>query len=67
MKIENIVVGQLQVNCFISYDEDSLEAMVVDPGDEPDKIIKFIEDRKLTVSRIVCTMHISIILALSGD
>ncbi|MBS1126485.1 MAG: metallo-beta-lactamase family protein [Nitrospirae bacterium] len=55
MKIENIVVGQLQVNCFISYDEDSLEAMVVDPGDEPDKIIKFIEDRKLTVSRIVCT------------
>jgi len=55
MKIENIVVGQLQVNCFISYDEDSLEAMVVDPGDEPDKIIKFIEHRKLTVSRIVCT------------
>ena len=55
MKIENIVVGQLQVNCFISYDEDSLDAMVVDPGDEPNKIIKFIEDRKLTVSRIVCT------------
>ena len=31
MKIENIVVGPLQVNCFIAYDEDSHDAMVVDP------------------------------------
>lgn len=55
MKIENIVVGQLQVNCFIVYDEGSMDAMVVDPGDEPGKIIQFIEDRKLKISRLVCT------------
>ena len=55
MKIENIVVGPLQVNYFIAYDEDSLEAMVVDPGDEAEKIIMLIEARRLKVSSIVCT------------
>jgi len=55
MKIDNIVVGALQSNCFIVYDEDSHDAIVVDPGDEAEKIIRFIEDRKLKVSRIVCT------------
>jgi glyoxylase-like metal-dependent hydrolase (beta-lactamase superfamily II) len=55
MKIENIVVGPLQVNCFIVYDEESLDAMVIDPGDDAGKIIRFIEDNKLLVSRIVCT------------
>ena len=50
MKIENIVVGPLQVNCFIAYDEDSLEALVVDPGDEAEKIIRLIEARRLKVS-----------------
>jgi glyoxylase-like metal-dependent hydrolase (beta-lactamase superfamily II) len=55
MKIENIIVGPLQVNCFIVYDEDSLEALVVDPGDEAEKIIRLIETRRLKVSSIVCT------------
>ena len=55
MKIDTIVVGALQVNCFIVYDEDSHDAIVVDPGDEAEKIIRLIEDRKLKVSRIVCT------------
>jgi hydroxyacylglutathione hydrolase len=55
MKIENIVVGPLQVNCYIVYDEDSLEALVVDPGDEAEKIIRLIEAGRLKVSNIVCT------------
>lgn len=55
MKIDNIVVGALQVNCFIAYDEDSLDAIVVDPGDEAEKIISFLEEKKLKVSSIVCT------------
>ena len=55
MKIDTIVVGALQVNCFIVYDAESLDAIVVDPGDEAEKIIMHIENRKLKVSRIVCT------------
>lgn len=55
MKISTIVVGPLQVNCFIVYDEGSHDAIVVDPGDDAEKIIRPIEDGKLEVSRIVCT------------
>jgi glyoxylase-like metal-dependent hydrolase (beta-lactamase superfamily II) len=55
MKIDTLIVGPLQVNCFIIYDEGSDDAVVVDPGDEAEKIIKLIEGRKLKVSRIVCT------------
>jgi len=70
MKIENIVVGPLQVNCFIVYDEESLDAMVIDPGDDAGKIIRFIEDNKLLVSRIVCTHahfdHIGAVRELKG-
>ncbi|MEW6110421.1 MAG: MBL fold metallo-hydrolase [Nitrospirota bacterium] len=55
MKIENIMVGPLQSNCYIIYDEKSLEAIVVDPGDEPEKIISVIEDKKLKINYIVCT------------
>ena len=55
MKIDTIVVGALQVNCYIVYDEGSHDAIVVDPGDEAEKIIGLIEVQKLKVSRIVCT------------
>jgi hydroxyacylglutathione hydrolase len=55
MKIDTVAVGPLQVNCFIVYDEDSHDAIVVDPGDEAERIIGLIEEKKLKVSRIVCT------------
>lgn len=55
MKIETIVVGPLQVNCYVAYDEKSLDALVIDPGDEPDKILKFIKSKNLKAARIVCT------------
>lgn len=55
MKIKNIVVGPLQNNCYIIYDEKNLESMVIDPGDEPDMIMDFIESSKLSVKYIICT------------
>ena len=55
MKIETIVVGPLQVNCYIVYDEKSLDALIIDAGDEPDKILKFIKSRGLKISHIICT------------
>lgn len=55
MKIESVIVGPIQSNCYIVYDEKSLDAMVVDPGDEPERIIDVIEDRKLRVNYIICT------------
>ncbi len=52
---EILAVGPLQANCFIIYDTDTKETIVVDPGDEPDRIIDFINDRKLKVKYILCT------------
>jgi len=55
MKIETIVVGPLQVNCYIVYDEKNLEAIVIDPGDQPDLILKAVKNLNLRISSIVCT------------
>lgn len=55
MKIEHVAVGPLQSNCYIIYDEKSLHAMVVDPGDEPDRIMDIVKQNKLSVDFIICT------------
>ena len=39
MIIETFPVGPLQCNCTILGDEDSREAMVIDPGGDPARIL----------------------------
>lgn len=36
--METLVVGPLQVNCYLFWDEDSKEALVVDPGEDASAI-----------------------------
>jgi len=55
MIIETFAVGPLQCNCTILGDEHSREAIVIDPGGEPDKIFQALEKHSLTVKQIVCT------------
>lgn len=55
MIIKSIAVGPLESNCFIIADEASKESMVIDPGDEPDRIIEIINKEGLSVEYIVCT------------
>lgn len=55
MIIKNLVVGPLESNCFIIANELTKEAMVVDPGDEPGRIMEFIRDNHLDIKYIVCT------------
>ncbi|MGC2063535.1 MAG: MBL fold metallo-hydrolase [Thermodesulfovibrionales bacterium] len=55
MKIEHLVVGPLQVNCYIAYDEESREAMIIDPGDNADGILRSLELHRLKPRYIVCT------------
>lgn len=38
MKYELVVVGALETNCYLAYDEKTLETAVIDPGADPDKI-----------------------------
>ncbi|MEW6739149.1 MAG: MBL fold metallo-hydrolase [Nitrospirota bacterium] len=55
MLIKNIVVGPLEVNCFVVADEGSKKAVVVDPGDEPDRIMDIIKNNDFVVEYIICT------------
>lgn len=55
MNIDRLSVGPLQTNCYVISDEKTLDAIVVDPGDEADKILHVIREKKLKVSMIVCT------------
>ncbi|MGH9655142.1 MAG: MBL fold metallo-hydrolase [Bryobacteraceae bacterium] len=48
-------VGLLQCNCSIFGDEQTLEAIVIDPGDEIDRIVVTLESRSLKVKAIVVT------------
>lgn len=55
MKIKRFEVGPLFVNCYVVYDENTLQAVVIDPGDEPDLILDFIKEESLTTKYILCT------------
>ena len=52
---EILPVGMLQCNCSIFGDEQSREAMVIDPGDEIDRILDVLARHQLTVRSIVIT------------
>ena len=55
MIIETFPVGLLQCNCTIVGDESTREAMVIDPGDDPDLILSRLNAHGLTLKEIVCT------------
>jgi glyoxylase-like metal-dependent hydrolase (beta-lactamase superfamily II) len=55
MIIETFPVGLLQCNCTILGDEETGEAVVIDPGDDPDKIIEVLRKHGLKAKQIVCT------------
>jgi hydroxyacylglutathione hydrolase len=52
---EVIRVGPLQCNCSILGDEASREAIVVDPGDDIERIVAILGRHQLTVKQIVVT------------
>jgi len=52
---EIIPVGMLQCNCSIVGDPETREAIVIDPGDEVDRILAVIAKHKLKVMAIVST------------
>ncbi|MFT9496948.1 MBL fold metallo-hydrolase [Anaerosolibacter sp.] len=57
MKFERFVVGMLESNSYIIYDEHSLEALVIDPGDESQTLLKYIQKNSLKVQGIVLTHY----------
>lgn len=55
MKVKKVVVGIFEVNCYILWDEKDKEAIVVDPGEEGERIIEVIRKDSLKIRSIVNT------------
>jgi glyoxylase-like metal-dependent hydrolase (beta-lactamase superfamily II) len=51
--IRTVPVGALEANCYIIAEEETGRAMIIDPGDEPDRILELAEG--LQVQFIVLT------------
>ena len=66
-KIIKLVVGELQENCFILFDENK-DAFVVDPGGSSENIIETIEKNSLNIKYILLTHghfdHVGAVAAL---
>ncbi len=55
IKCDFRVVGPVQTNCYFAYNVDTLGCVIVDPGDESGKIIKYIENKELKPEAILLT------------
>ncbi len=55
MLIKTLPVGLYEANCYIVTDETTLECAVIDPGDESNTILDYLEDRKLKPKYIFLT------------
>lgn len=55
MKIRAVTVGPFQENCYLVVDEASGAAVLVDPGDEPQAIVRMVRDAGVTPQGIWLT------------
>lgn len=55
MGIEKLIVGQLQTNCYLVWDQSSREAILIDPGDDAELIANRARDLDLNPILIVAT------------
>ncbi len=55
MLIKTIPVGQLETNCYVVTNEATLESVVIDPGDEANTILDYLESNRLRCVAIMLT------------
>ena len=55
MIVKKLEVGPIMANCYVLGCEKTKEAVVIDPGDDSDRILMTLADKKLTVKYLVNT------------
>ena len=55
MLIKTLPVGDLETNCYIVTNEQTLESVVIDPGDESNTILDYLEENHLKCEAILLT------------
>lgn len=70
LKFEVIPVGLLSVNCYLVWNQQSLQAYIIDPGAEPEKISSRVQQLSLKPVAILLTHahidHIQAVPELTG-
>ncbi len=67
MMVKNIQVGQIGTNCYLFGDEDSKLCALVDPGDEPGRVARMVEESGMTLRYIFITHgHYDHVLAVDS-
>jgi len=67
VNVHCIVVGGFDTNCYVLWREGGRECVVVDPGDEPEEIISFLEGLDLEPVEVVLThVHVDHFAAVPG-
>ena len=71
MLIKTLPVGQLETNCYIVTNEETLECVVIDPGDESNTILDYMEANQLKCKAILVTHghfdHIGALCAVAEE
>ena len=55
LKIKNIISGQFETNCWLVYDDVTKAAIVIDPGEDGNNVIKTIEKLALKPELLINT------------
>jgi hydroxyacylglutathione hydrolase len=55
MDVRMFTVGPVAENCFLFRRDDSERALIVDPGEEPERILKPVDELALTIEAILLT------------
>jgi len=55
MEIATLIVSPFETNCYVIWEDKSLEAAIIDPGDEADRIVQEIERLKVIPKAVVLT------------
>ncbi len=55
MKIKKMLVSELETNCYILSDEETKEAVIIDPGDDGIVLMEYVTEQNLKVKYILNT------------
>jgi len=53
--LRTFTVGPMEANCYILYNPDKREGLIIDPGAEGSRLIKFIQKEKISILYIINT------------
>ncbi len=70
LKVKTVIVGAYSVNCYIAYCTETMDGILIDPGDEAGRIKYFVDDIGVSIKEIVLTHahsdHIGAVNALKA-